>query len=88
MLPASFSVDGPHLQPDKLAIWPVEGDVFGLDITYTGATGYVRAETVKDALTAHGARCALRQELSDGWTVRLGPVDRAAMLLALGAVVR
>lgn len=88
MLPATFSLAGPHLQPDRLAIWPVEGGVFGVDITYTGPAGYSRAEAVEQALDAHGARCSVRQELDDGWTVRLGPVDRGAMLIALGAVVR
>jgi hypothetical protein len=88
MLPATFSVAGPHLQPDRLSIWPVEDEGFGLDITYTGPAGYLRAEHVEQALQSHGARCALRQELGDGWTVRLGPVDRAAMLVTLGAVVR
>jgi hypothetical protein len=88
MLPATFAVEGSHLQPDRLSIWPVENEGFGLDITYTGPAGYVRAEHVEQALQSHGAHCALRQELGDGWTVRLGPVDRAAMLVTLGAVVR
>jgi hypothetical protein len=87
-LPSTFSVGGVHLQPDRLAIWPVELGGFGLDITYTGPAGYQRAETVENALSAHGTACSLRQELSDGWTVRLGPVDREAMLTTLGAVVR
>lgn len=86
-LPAHFEIAGTHLQPDRLGIWPVEGGGFGLDITYTGPAGYRRADEVERALKAHGARCALRQDVGDGWTVRLGPVDRASMLVVLGAVV-
>ncbi|MCD6726004.1 MAG: hypothetical protein LT070_02070 [Solirubrobacteraceae bacterium] len=87
-LPARFDVAGPHLQPDRLGIWPVEKGGFGLDITYTGAAGYTRAEAVETALSANGVKCGLRQELHDGWTVRLGPVDRESMLVVLGSLVR
>jgi len=87
-LPATIEIAGPHLQPDRLGIWPVERGAFGLDITYTGPAGFQRAEAVERALGAHGVRCAFRQELGDGWTVRLGPVNRATMLIALEAVVR
>jgi hypothetical protein len=87
-LPATFSIDGAHLQPDRLGIWPTEGGTFGLDVTYTGPDGFTRADAVERALTTHAVRCALRQELDDGWTVRLGPVDKQTMLVALGAVVR
>ncbi|HEU4656742.1 MAG TPA: hypothetical protein VFR97_04430 [Capillimicrobium sp.] len=86
-LPATFEIGGAHLQPDRLGIWPVEGGGFGLDITYTGPAGHTRAEEVRRALEREGVRCSLRQELADGWTVRLGPVDREAMLIVLGAVV-
>ena len=86
-LPATFVVPGKHLQPDRLGIWPVESGEFGVDVTYTGPDGYLRADAVERALEQRGVRCALRQELDDGWTVRLGPVDRADMLAALNAVV-
>lgn len=46
-----------------------------------------KPEAVERALEQHTVRCALRQELTDGWTVRLGPVDKQTMLVALGAVV-
>jgi hypothetical protein len=86
-LPAHFEIGGAHLQPDKLGIWPVEHGGFGLDVTYTGPAGHTRAEEVRKALKRAGVTCSLRQELGDGWTVRLGPVDRDAMLVVLGAVV-
>jgi len=87
-LPAVFAVPGVHLQPDRLSIWPVEDGTFGLDVTYTGADGFRRADAVERALATHQVQCGLRQELDDGWTVRLGPVDRRAMLAALNGLVR
>ncbi|HEY8583641.1 MAG TPA: hypothetical protein VIL49_11865 [Capillimicrobium sp.] len=86
-LPDRFEIGGTHLQPDRLSIWPVEGGGFGLDIAYTGPAGHTRADEVARALMHANVRCSLRQELGDGWTVRLGPVDRDAMLVVLGAVV-
>jgi hypothetical protein len=88
MLPATFAIAGPHLQPDRLGIWPVEGDTYGVDVTYTGPAGFDRAESLESALESHGVRVSLRQELDDGWTVRMGPVDSGAVLAALGALVR
>jgi hypothetical protein len=30
--------DTAHLSPDKIAVWPVEDDRYGIDLSYAGAT--------------------------------------------------
>ncbi len=59
--------------PDRLTVWPVEGGRFGLDATFQGASGYERAGIHERSLVAAGAPYSFRQELGDGWTLRLGP---------------
>lgn len=75
------------LRPDRIAIWPVEDNRFGVDVTYRGPDGYVRAEQVERTLRESDVRTAFRQEPDHAWTVRFGPVDREAMLTVLNAVV-
>ena len=65
---------GPLLAPDRLSVWPVEGERYGLDATYHGATGFERAEAQLRRLQAANLRASLRQELGDCWTLRLGPL--------------
>jgi hypothetical protein len=75
------------LRPDRIAIWPVEDNRFGVDVTYRGPDGYVRAEHVECTLRDSQVRTAFRQESDQAWTVRFGPVDREAKLTVLNAVV-
>lgn len=67
----------PH--PGRVAIWPVEGEGFGVDFTYHGATGYADAEAAERILTDHGLRTRFVQELDGAWTVRFGPIARDPM---------
>jgi hypothetical protein len=72
-----------HLRPDKIAVWPVEGDRYGIDLTYAGATGYNRADKAHQRMNGRGMDATFRQELSDMWTVRLGPLARDATVLVV-----
>ncbi len=71
------------LHPNRVAIWPVESEGFGIDFTYHGATGYVDAEAADRILTAHGLRTRFIQELDGAWTVRFGPIARDPMRAVL-----
>jgi hypothetical protein len=77
--------DTAHLRPDKIAVWPVEGDRYGIDLSYAGATGYTRADQAHQTINANGMNATFRQELGDMWTVRLGPLARDAMVLVWSA---
>jgi len=70
---------GPVLAPDRMAVWPIEGGRYGVDATYQGATGFERAEAQRRRLKSGHLRASVRQELSDGWTLRLGPLTRRSM---------
>ena len=59
----------------------VEGDRYGIDLSYAGATGYTRADQAHHAINANGMNATFRQELGEMWTVRLGPLAREAMVL-------
>lgn len=62
-------------RPDRLTIWPVEGDRFGIDVRWGGVAGYRRAGAVHRQLTAAGVESTLAIDPdARGWTVRLGPV--------------
>lgn len=69
----------PCLHPSRVAVWPVEGEGFGVDLTYHGATGYRDAEAAERILNGHGIRTKFIQELDGAWTVRLGPIPRDPM---------
>ena len=43
-------------RPDRLTIWPVEGDSFGIDVRWAGATGNRRATVVARLLEGAGIR--------------------------------
>ena len=84
--------DGPRAlpgptRPDRIAIWPVEEDRFGIDVLYHGATGFKRADHVHRQLDEAGVANLLRQELGNGWIVRFGPVGRDEMLTVLNGFV-
>ena len=74
---------GPALAPDRLSVWPVEGGRYGLDATYHGATGFERAEAQQQRLQATNLAASVRQEMSDGWTLRLGPLTHGAAWAAI-----
>src|SRR5215211_7647419 len=46
--------DTAHLRPDKIAVWPVEGDRYGIDLSYAGATGYTRADQTHQTINPSG----------------------------------
>ena len=60
--------------PDKLTIWPVENDLFGIDVRWGGAVGNRRATVVARLLTDAGIRGRLTQGVDGSWEVRVGPV--------------
>lgn len=74
--------------PDRIAIWPLDDGRYGLDATFQGASGYERAERHAEALGEARVPFSLRQELSDGWTLRFSPLTAAEVSTALGAFVR
>jgi hypothetical protein len=76
---------GPLLAPDKISIWPVEGERFGIDGTYQGAGGFERAESQRRRLTAVNVSASVRQELGESWILRVGPLTRAAAWTAIEA---
>jgi hypothetical protein len=78
---------GPALAPDRLSVWPVEGERYGLDATYHGATGFERAEAQRQHLQAENLPATVRQELGDGWTLRLGPLTHSAAWTAIEAFI-
>ena len=61
-------------RPDRLTIWPVEGDLFGIDVRWSGAAGNRRATVVGRLLTAAGVRGKLSQTVDGAWEVRIGPL--------------
>ena len=87
LAPSAATPDGRPTRPDKLSIWPVEGERFGVDVLYVGAHGFRRADVVHRQLVAAGVDVALRQEGEDGWVVRFGPVSRDDMLVVLNGYV-
>jgi hypothetical protein len=61
-------------RPDRLTIWPAEGDLFGIDVRWGGAVGNRRATIVARLLENAGIRGRLTQSLDGAWEVRVGPV--------------
>lgn len=74
-------------RPDRLTIWPVEGDRFGIDVEYTGAGGYSKAMRVVDALADAGVRGKLEQGVEREWRVRVGPVEREDLLAVVNGFI-
>jgi hypothetical protein len=71
------------LRPNRISIWPIDAERYGIDFTYHGATGYADAEFVENMIKGAGLRTTFRQELDGAWSIRLGPVPRDAMLETL-----
>jgi len=65
----------------------VEGERYGLDATYHGATGFERAEAQLQRLQAANLKASIRQELGDDWTLRLGPLAHGAAWTAIEAFI-
>jgi hypothetical protein len=61
-------------RPDRLTIWPVEGDLFGIDVRWAGGAGNRRATVVARLLSDAGIRGRLTQTIDGAWEVRVGPV--------------
>ena len=84
--PPEPELPGPT-RPDKISIWPVEDERFGIDVLYHGPRGFQRADQVHRSLQDAGVPALLRQEGATGWIVRFGPVGRADMLTVLNGFV-
>lgn len=61
-------------RPDRLTIWPVEGDLFGIDVRWSAAAGNRRATVVARLLADAEVRGRLSQTVDGAWEVRVGPV--------------
>ena len=77
------------LRPDRMCLWPVEEDRYGVDVTWAGAEGFTRADRLKQTLATNKIPHRLLQEL-DGrrWTVRVGPVAGEEVLRLLDSFLR
>lgn len=64
-------------RPNRLTIWPVEGDMFGIDVSWGGAEGNRRATVVARLAGDAGIRSRLSQGMDGSWEVRVGPVPGA-----------
>ncbi|HWH96084.1 MAG TPA: hypothetical protein VNT03_19635 [Baekduia sp.] len=71
------------LRPNRISIWPIDDERYGIDFTYHGATGFADAEFADTIIKAAGLRTTFRQEIDQAWSVRIGPVPRTAMLETL-----
>jgi hypothetical protein len=60
-----------------LTIWPVEGDLFGIDVRWTAAAGNRRATVVTRLLADAQVQARLTQTIDGAWEVRVGPVPGA-----------
>jgi len=87
LAPSAATPTGRPTRPDRLSIWPTEEETFGIDVLYTGAQGYRRAEIVKTQIEKLGLPVALKQEGERGWVIRFGPVSRDDMLTVLNGYV-
>jgi hypothetical protein len=79
----------PAVRPDRMCLWPINDESYGVDVTWAGAEGFSRADRLKEVLTASGIPHRLLQE-ADGrrWTVRVGPVPGGEVLHLLDSFLR
>ncbi|HEX8083444.1 MAG TPA: hypothetical protein VF529_04085 [Solirubrobacteraceae bacterium] len=68
--PDDFAQTPPAI-PDRVSVWPLEDGRYGLDVTYTGASGYELASRLESMLERGGLPYSFRQELGGAWTIRL-----------------
>jgi hypothetical protein len=85
--PSAANPTGAPTRPDRLSIWPTEEETFGIDVLYTGAQGWKRADVVKRQIESLGLDVTMRQEGERGWIIRFGPVSREDMLTVLNGYV-
>jgi hypothetical protein len=64
--PSAATPDGRPTRPDRLSIWPMDDERFGIDVLYLGAQGYRRADVVKRQIEELGLVAAMRQD-GDGY---------------------
>ena len=50
-------------RPDKLTLWPIEGDRYGIDVVYLGQQGWRRATVVHRQLGGAGLASRFIQEV-------------------------
>lgn len=84
--PEPRDLPGPT-RPDRISIWPVEAERYGIDVLFHGAVGFKRADQIHRSLQDAGVPAQLRQEPGNGWIVRFGPVERREMLEVLNGYV-
>ena len=87
LAPSAANPTGKPTRPDRLSIWPTEEETFGIDVLYTGAQGWKRADVVKRQIESLGLEVTMRQEGDRGWIIRFGPVSREDMLTVLNGYV-
>lgn len=85
--PPASTADGRPTRPDRLSIWPIEDERFGIDVLYLGEQGHRRARVVTRQIESLGLAAQLIREPEGGWLVRFGPVSRAEMLAVLNGFV-
>jgi hypothetical protein len=85
--PSRATPDGRPTRPDRLSIWPMDDDRFGIDVLYLGPQGNRRAGVVKRQIEGLGLAATMRQDGERGWIVRFGPVSRDDMLQVLNGYV-
>lgn len=62
-------------RPDRLTIWPLDDQGFGIDVRWSGADGNRRATVVRRLLDQAGLRARLTQHPDGrGWELRVGPI--------------
>jgi hypothetical protein len=87
LAPSAATPTGRPTRPDRLSIWPTEEETFGIDVLYTGAQGWKRADVVKRQIESLGLDVTMRREGDRGWIIRFGPVSREDMLTVLNGYV-
>jgi hypothetical protein len=85
--PGRSTVLGGGIFPDRLTLWPLDDERYGLDATFQGPWACEDAEQAAAHLYAQDVAYALRQEADAGWTVRLGPINSLQVAEALGALI-
>jgi hypothetical protein len=73
--------------PDRLTLWPLDDERYGLDATFQGPWGCEDAELAAAQLHGQDMPHTLRQGDDGGWTVRVGPISSLQVARALGALI-
>jgi hypothetical protein len=78
---------GTERAPDRLSIWPLEGGRYGIDASYQGPAGLVRADAHQQHLLSAGHLPELTPDLDGGWTLRVGPLGPSEAWDAIEALL-